>query len=200
MNKKFILFIYVFLLLSINLEAKNINFSLKPSLGSFNPESNILKDYYNQDLIFIYGLEFDILTNFHNLGAYFKINRFSVSIEDKIQTKLKETSIWYDIGIMKRLYLRLLYIDFKSGLTIHNDNLSLPFSDALHYGYEFAISIGKIISDRVSVFIEFDYNYENRDIPYYVNEQYSRRQIYLSGKNFSTGGYILQTGLSLSLH
>ena len=200
MNKKFILFICVFLLLSINLEAKNINFSLKPSLGGFKPESNILKDYYNQDLIFIYGFELDLLTNFHNLGAYFKINRYSINIEDKIQTGLKETSLWYDMGIMKRLYLRLLYIDFKSGLTIHNDNLSLPFTDGLHYGYEFVISIGKIISDRISAFVEFNYNYENRDIPNYITERYSRRQVYLSGKNFSTGGYILQTGLSLSLH
>ncbi len=200
MSKKFVFFIFIIFFLNVNLSAQNLNFSLKPSLGSFNPASNILKDYYNRDFIFIYELEFDILSNFHNFGAYFKINRFSVSIEDKIQNNLKETSIWYNIGIMKRLYLRLLYIDFKSGLTIHNDNLSLPFTDALHYGYEIAISIGKIISDRVSVFIEFDYNYENRDIPYYVNDQYSRRQIYLSGKNFSTGGYILKTGLSLSLH
>ena len=194
------MFISVFLFLNVNLEAKNFNFSLQPSLGIFNPKSNILKDYYSHDHIFIYGLEFNILTNFHNLGAYFEFNRFSVNIEDNIQTDLKETGTWYDIGIMKRIYLKLFYIDLKSGLTIHNDNLSLPSSDALHYGYEFAVSIGKIISDRISVFLELDYNYENRDIPYYVTEQYSRRQVYLSGKNFSTGGYILQTGLSVSLH
>lgn len=200
MSKKIIVFIFVLLCLNLNLNAKSLHIYIKPSAGIFHPDSRILRSYYDLNFIFSYGVEADVLTNFYNIGGYVSFNRFSVKIKDKQQPDLKETSAWYNFGLIKRWTVNSIFIDFKSGLTIHNDQLSDPFSNETHYGYQMGIAVGKIIFKKAGVFLETTYNHESRKVPYYVTYTYSRRQVYLSDKRFNTGGFIIQSGISLSLN
>ncbi len=139
------------------------------------------------------------ISNFYNLGGYLKINRFSFKIEDESQPGLKESSTWYGLGIIKRLYIRSFFFDFKFGLTNHHDKLTTPFSEQLRLGYELGLTFSKNILDQNSIFFAANYNYENVKIPYYVTSNYSRHQRYLAGKSFNTGGYLFYIGISICL-
>lgn len=169
----------------------------KPAIGLFNPQSDILRKYYNQSVIFNYGGDLSVISQNYDLGIYLGMKRFSLKIIDESQSSYEESSTIYKIGIISCTNLRSFNLDTKLGLTKHDDNLLLSFNtNDSRLGFELGLEVDKNISNRMALFLEANYSYEHINIPEYVNVTYSRHQSYLSGKSLNTGGYFLIFGLS----
>lgn len=177
--------------------SQSIQVEFKPALGLFNPQSDILRKYYNQNVMFSYGGDLSIITRFYSSGIYIGINRFSLKIKDNSQLDLEESKTIYKIGLIRRSQLGLFNLDTKLGLTKHDDNLLLSFNtNDSRLGFELSLLVEKNIYSRTALFLEANYNYEHINIPEYVNVKYSRHQKYLSGQSLYTGGYFLVFGIS----
>ena len=93
--------IFIFIVLSNSLSAQQFQIVIKPAVGIFKPEANILTKYYDQDILFSYGADLSLITSFHRLGIYFGLNQFSIKINDENQTDIEESGTLYKFGILK---------------------------------------------------------------------------------------------------
>ena len=192
--------IFIFIVLSNSLSAQQFQIVIKPAVGIFKPEANILTKYYDQDILFSYGADLSLITSFHRLGIYFGLNQFSIKINDENQTDIEESGTLYKFGILKRFEFKHISLDAKIGMTIRDDKLIFPDSDESRIGFDTGFVIEKKIYRRISAFVEANYNYEKIEIPEYVTVVYSRHQKYLSGKSIVVGGYYLTIGMGILLY
>ena len=183
-------------------KSASIEYNIRPLVGMLHPTDKILRDYYDRSNVFIYGIDFDIVTDWYTLGMYLKFQGYSFKIVEKFGERSYVEhidGIWYTFGIEKFISISPFSLYGRLGTTFHSDNLAFPDSDDVRFGFQSGLGIESNITKRVKLFLEIDYEYETLSVPYYMTYYYSRHQAYLAGENFQTGGVLIQTGVSFSL-
>ena len=179
---------------------------ISPQLNFHRPSSEILREYYNRNHLLFYGCETILFFDLFSLdrlgfGSFFKVQRNSFKVfEPRIDPIQQEIDItWLTFGIINNTNIQNINVLTKIGLTYHWDNLELSY-DETRLGIQSSLAMNMDITTKIKYFIEIGYEYETLSIPFYLNSIPSRHQYYLAGKEFQTGGFLLQTGVSFSVY
>lgn len=176
--------------------AQSWSLAIAPGIGLNAPESNILKRYYQKNFLPGYGGEIILITDYHGLGLYIGVNRVKHRITDELQTDYDERMTTVCCGFLKRTGDDLLSADIKAGMSIQTGDLFMPGKDTAVFGYEFGLTLNVPVSGPLTVSGGMAYSRTRVTIPAYMTTVYSRHQYYLSGRQFTTGGFSLMMGFS----